>query len=43
MKDKVATKEEESGDKCEKGKEESVLIDEKENIDEDDKSRFIMR
>lgn len=43
MKDKVATKEEESGDKCEKDKEESVLIDEKENIGEDDKSRFIMR
>lgn len=42
MTNKVATKEEESGDKCEKGKEESVLIDEKENIDEDDKSQFIM-
>lgn len=32
MKNKVATKEEESGDKCEKDKEESVLIDEKENM-----------
>lgn len=42
MTNKVATKEEESGDKCEKGEEESVLIDEKENIDEDDKSQFIM-